>query len=114
MDFIVDKIDIIILYYLYTNRKLSSFNSSQLKPIIKHFEEESQEQTPAYTTLLRRITILAEKELVALGYKVKNSNTYYLTEKGRTFIEDNIIKKEDIFDYIVVDENEEIDDREEI
>lgn len=113
MEIIVDKIDIIILYYLYTNKKLSNFNSSQLKPILKHFENDSPEQTPAYTTLLRRINILVEKELLSLGYKVKNSNTYYLTETGKTFIEENIVKKEDIFDYISVDEDEEINDGEE-
>jgi len=108
LEILVDKIDIIILYYLYTNKKLSNFNSSQLKPIIKHFENSSQEQTPAYTTLLRRINILLEKELISLGYKVKNSNTYYLSEKGKVFIEENIVKKEDIFDYISVDDNGEI------
>ncbi len=111
MESCIDKIDITILHFLYMNSKRSSFNSSQIKPILKHFEESNTE-TISYPTLVRRLNKLTSEEYILLGYKVKNSKTYYITEKGVVFLENDVMNKENLYDYISIDE--EINDGEEM
>lgn len=98
----IDKIDIEILFHLYNEKALTPLSSMQIKSIVKHFEESSP---ISYTTAVRRMQSLITKEYIQEGYKLKRAKTYFLSLKGKDFIEINIINAEEA--YMNIDDVEE-------
>ncbi|WP_297419667.1 hypothetical protein [Clostridium sp.] len=89
MDLSIDKVDINILYLLYINKNVSPLYSVQLSEI-----EEYIERTLSYSSVVRRTLKLLELGYLIEGYKVRRAQTFYLSEKGISFINENIISKE--------------------
>lgn len=85
MEMDVDRVDINILYFLYTNNKVSTFYSSQISEIQDYFSAGNHKL--AYYTIVRRIQKLIEKKYVAEGFKNRNAKTYFILQKGIDFID---------------------------
>lgn len=85
----IDKVDIEILFILYSEDKVSPLYSIQVKDVISKFSYEI-----SYYTIVRRFQKLIEKGYSSEGYKCRNAKAYYLSDKGACFIKDEIIDKE--------------------
>ncbi len=75
----LSKVEIDILTHLNENGLIDPMNSRTIKNI-------SKDVGINYFRTRNQISHLCLLQLIALGYKEKNSNTYYLTEKGKKII----------------------------
>lgn len=100
----LDKLDIEIMYILYHKEAFTDISSLDIKSIIAITEINT-----SYFTILRRINNkLKPSQYIYEGYKVGNSRTFYLSDKGIEYLKTNILCKEDIYEYV-----EEINELEE-
>lgn len=93
----IDKIDILILHYMYTYDKKDALYSVKIKEIhdyVLHI------QNIAYYTTVRRIKKLEKLEYVIKGYKIGNAYTYYLSDRGVHYLENNVLNKDSAYKYI--------------
>ncbi|HJG95824.1 hypothetical protein [Paraclostridium bifermentans] len=98
----LDKLDIEILYILYSQEAFTDISSLDIKKIA-----ETTEINTSYFTILRRVNKkLKPNEYVLEGYKIGNTRTFYLSNKGIDYLKTNILCKEDIYEYIEEDEGE--------
>lgn len=98
----LDKLDIEILYILYSQEAFTDISSLDIKKIA-----ETTEINTSYFTILRRVNKkLKPNEYVLEGYKIGNTRTFYLSNKGIDYLKINILCKEDIYEYIEEDEGE--------
>ena len=98
----LDKWDIEILYILYSQEAFTDISSLDIKKIA-----ETTEINTSYFTILRRVNKkLKPNEYVLEGYKIGNTRTFYLSNKGIDYLKTNILCKEDIYEYIEEDEGE--------
>lgn len=107
----IDKVDIEILYVIFINEGVSPMKSLEIKTIIDKTDLKS-----SYFTINRRINkkLLVNGYLLE-GYKVGNSRSYYLSPLALDYLRENILDKEDIYDYVedVCDYEEENNEMEE-
>lgn len=98
----LDKLDIEILYILYSQEAFTDISSLDIKKIA-----ETTEINTSYFTIFRRVNKkLKPNEYVLEGYKIGNTRTFYLSNKGIDYLKTNILCKEDIYEYIEEDEGE--------
>ncbi|NFH01620.1 hypothetical protein FC831_15360 [Clostridium botulinum] len=100
----LDKLDLKIIYILLIENKLSPLQSLKVNELM-----DLVNMNVSYVTFNRRIVSkLIPLEYVIEGYREGHSKTYYLSEKGKKYFENNILSKEkDAFEIIEIEENEE-------
>lgn len=92
----LDKLDVEILYILYQNQIFTDLSSWNIKEI-----QEFNNIELSYFSILRRINKkLVEMGYVLEGYKVGNTRTFYLSQKGIDYLKDNILCKSEIYEYV--------------
>lgn len=92
----LDKLDIDILYILYCENALTDISSLEVKKIM-----DITEMKTSYFTILRRINAkLITNDYISEGYKMGNSRTFYISQKGIEYLKENILCKNDIYEYI--------------
>lgn len=102
---VLDKYDIELLYALFVNRKISPIESFKIQDIIDNTELKS-----SYYTYVRRI----QSKLMQMGYvnegiKESRAKTYYISSEGIKYLQENILDKEDVYEYIELNDEEDID-----
>jgi predicted transcriptional regulator len=94
----LDRLDIEILYLLFIEDKKSPIQAFRITDIMEKTKVKS-----AYNTFVRRIQEkLVANNLIAVGYKIRNAKTYYLTKEGLSYLEKNVLKienEERLFEY---------------
>lgn len=84
----IDKVDIEILYMLYSQKKISPMKSFSVKNII-----DNTNLNLSYHSILRRVSKkLIPSGYLFEGYKDGNSKNYYLSNKGIEYLKENIIE----------------------
>lgn len=97
----LDKLDIDILYILYGENAFTDISSIDVKKIMA-----TTEISTSYFTILRRINAkLKPNEYIFEGYKLGNTRTFYLSPKGIEYLKENILCKNDIYEYVEEDIN---------
>lgn len=87
----LDKVDIEIMYCLYRNEKNNSLKSFKTSQII---QETNFELT--YYTYKNRINKLIEIGFVKEGIKDIKAKTFFITQNGIDYLENNILSNMDI------------------
>lgn len=94
----LDRLDVELLYLLYLEGKISPIQSFRIVDIMEKTQVKS-----AYNTFVRRIQEkLIPTNLIAIGYKIRNAKTYYLTELGIEYLNKNVLateKEERLYEY---------------
>lgn len=100
----LDRIDLKIIYTLLLENKLSPLQSLSLNDLVIYSKLQI-----SYSSFKRRLLYkLLPLEFVEEGYKEGRAKTYYLTDKGRKYFENNILDKEkDAFEIIEINEEDE-------
>jgi predicted transcriptional regulator len=101
----LDKLDLKIIYMLLLENKLSPLQSLKVNELM-----EQVNMNVSYVTFNRRIVSkLVPLGYIKEGYKEGHSKTYYLTNDGKQYFEENVLSEEnDAFEIIEIDENEEV------
>lgn len=99
----LDKVDIEIMYVLFVNNVCSPMNGFSMNDIMDNVELKL-----SYYSILRRIN----NKLIALGYvlngyKNGNSKSFYLSKEGIDYVKNEILTKEDVFEWVEVDDTNE-------
>ncbi|MEO2601081.1 hypothetical protein [Clostridium butyricum] len=90
----LDKFDIEILYVLLINQKTTKLQSFKIADIMNNTELKS-----AYYTFVNRIkNKLIPTGYVGLGFKDGNANTYYISDAGIDFLNNNVLNKENLYE----------------
>ena len=98
----LDKVDIEIMYSLFVNDAVSPMKGFAIKDIMAKTSLKT-----SYFTILRRINEkLKTNGYVLDGYKVGNSKSFYLSDKAISYLNENILSKEDVYEYVEVDDSE--------
>lgn len=100
----LDKLDLKIIYVLLIENKLSPLQSLKVNELM-----DLVNMNVSYVTFNRRIVSkLIPLEYIKEGYKEGHSKTYYLSEQGKEYFENNVLSEEkDAFEIIEIEENEE-------
>lgn len=104
----VDKVDIALMGIMADLDKTSPLFSIHIKELM---EKLKFKYPISYPTTIRRLQKLMEKEYVLEGYKLGNTRNFYLSERGRVFMNE-IQEKEDV--YIAIANTENNDELEEL
>lgn len=101
----MDKLDLKIIYMLLLENKLSPLQSLKVNELMEHVN-----MNVSYVTFNRRIVSkLIPLGYIKEGYKEGHSKTYYLTNEGKQYFEENVLSEEsDAFEIIEIDDNEEV------
>lgn len=91
----IDKVDIQILYSLYTNDNFNELNSFKIKEII---ECTNNCFNLSYYTYVNRVNKLLDYEFIAEGVKDIKAKTFYITQNGIDYMKKNVFNKINIYD----------------
>lgn len=89
----IDRFDIEIMYYLYSNSMKAPLESSKIQGIIDFCESKA-----SYYTYVNRIKKLINLGYICEGFKAGNAKCYYISKEGSKFLEDNVLNQEDIYE----------------
>jgi predicted transcriptional regulator len=104
INFKLDKLDLKIIYTLLLEENLSPLKAVKVNELMEQIN-----MNVSYVTFNRRIvTKLIPSGYIKEGYKEGHSKTYYLTNSGKQYFEENVLSEEqDAFEIIEIGENEE-------
>ena len=94
-EIMLDKVDIQIIYSLYTNEKVNPLQSYKIKQI----QEYNKDLDLAYYTYSLRIKKLIKANMINEGTKDGNARTFYITKEGINYIENNVLDNMNLKEY---------------
>lgn len=95
IDKAIDKTDIQILFVLYRKEMNNVLNSMKIKDISKELSDSIK---ATYGTYVNRLTKLLEMNLINLGIKDSKAKTYFITQEGIDYIDNNVCDKINIYE----------------
>lgn len=99
----MDKLDLKIIYTLLLEEKLSPLKSLKVNELMNQVD-----MNVSYVTFNRHIVSkLVPLGYIKEGYKEGHSKTYYLSNEGKQYFEENVLSEEnDAFEIIEIEDEE--------